>query len=259
MKGHKLLIHHLRHATFVVEVEEKVILVDPMLGHKGSIIPFAVLRHRARLNPTVELPSNAAAILDKVNHAVITHRHPDHLDRAGVRFLRERSIPVTCSYKDSNRLRKKRLNLQAEVKYWEKTPFLSGHITGIPARHGYGFIAGLMGNVMGFVIEMANAPTLYISSDTIYSDDVHKVLTSYKPEVSVLAAGAAQLDIGAPLLMHQEDILTFLHNSPGKIYANHMEAINHCPVTRKHLQGWVDDSGMKESVFIPADGDSIDF
>jgi L-ascorbate metabolism protein UlaG (beta-lactamase superfamily) len=157
MKGHKLLIHHLRHATFVVEVEEKVILVDPMLGHKGSIIPFAVLRHRARLNPTVELPSNAAAILDKVNHAVITHRHPDHLDRAGVRFLRERSIPVTCSYKDSNRLRKKGLNLQTEVKYWEKTPFLSGHITGIPARHGYGFIAGLMGNVMGFVIEMANS------------------------------------------------------------------------------------------------------
>jgi L-ascorbate metabolism protein UlaG (beta-lactamase superfamily) len=108
MKGHKLIIHHLRHATFVIEVEEKVILVDPMLGHKGSIIPFAVLRHRARLNPTVELPSNADTILDKVNHAVITHRHPDHLDRAGVRFLRERSIPVTCSYKDSNRLRKKR-------------------------------------------------------------------------------------------------------------------------------------------------------
>ena len=36
-------IHHLRSATFVIESNKHFILVDPMLGKKGSIPPFAFL------------------------------------------------------------------------------------------------------------------------------------------------------------------------------------------------------------------------
>ncbi|WP_316928806.1 hypothetical protein [Epilithonimonas tenax] len=32
-------IHHLRNATLVIETEDKVILVDPMLGKKGTAGP----------------------------------------------------------------------------------------------------------------------------------------------------------------------------------------------------------------------------
>ena len=56
-------IHFVRNATMVIEIGAESILVDPMLGPKGSLPPFALFRHRARRNPTVELPPNIESIL----------------------------------------------------------------------------------------------------------------------------------------------------------------------------------------------------
>ncbi|MEZ9505290.1 MBL fold metallo-hydrolase, partial [Vibrio sp. 10N.286.51.B11] len=52
-------IHHLRSATFLIESGEKFILIDPMLGKKGSMPPFSVIKAKAAKNPTVKMPSNA--------------------------------------------------------------------------------------------------------------------------------------------------------------------------------------------------------
>ena len=75
-----MIIHHLRSATFVMEVGQEWILVDPMLSRKGEILPFAAIRHKARRNPTVPLPDNAEAVLDKVTHCLITHCQKKHLE-----------------------------------------------------------------------------------------------------------------------------------------------------------------------------------
>ncbi len=104
-------IHHLRSATFIIEANNQFILVDPMLGKKGSIVPFAFFRHKPRKNPLVEIPTDSQAILEKVTHCVITHLHPDHLDAEGIKFLKEKNIPVTASSKDEKVLKKKGLNL----------------------------------------------------------------------------------------------------------------------------------------------------
>jgi L-ascorbate metabolism protein UlaG (beta-lactamase superfamily) len=148
-----LKIHHFRNATFVIESEQDVILVDPMLGPKGIMPPFTFFRHKARKNPTVSLPDSCSDILQKVTHCLITHLHPDHLDSTAIRFLKEKQIPVTCSYKDEKTLKKKGLNIANSLSYKKQTSFLGGIIEGIPAKHGYGFVARPMGNVMGFYIE----------------------------------------------------------------------------------------------------------
>ncbi len=93
-----------------------------------------------------------------------------------------------------------------------------------------------MGNVMGFYIELPNQQSIYISSDTIYTSAVDEVLKTYKPQITIVAAGSAQFDLFNPVLMRMDDILTFVRNSPGKVIANHLEAINHCPTTRKGLR-----------------------
>ncbi|MGZ2369331.1 MBL fold metallo-hydrolase [Ancylomarina sp. YFZ004] len=251
-------IHHLRSASFVIEASNQFILVDPMLGQQGSIPPFAFFRHKPKKNPLVEMPVHSQAILSKVTHCLITHLHPDHLDVEGIKFLKEKNIPIIASLKDEKSLKKKGLNVVQTLDYWKEDGFLDGKITGIPARHGYGFIAKPMGNVMGFYLELPNSPSIYISSDTIYTNDVDKVLKEFKPELTVVAAGSAQFDIGGPLLMHLNDVLKFIQNSPNKVYANHMEAVNHCPTTREKLRSALKTNQLLDKVFIPEDGDTFE-
>jgi len=182
--------------------------------------------------------------------------HPDHLDKAGEEFLREKNIQIICSVKDEVTLKKRGLKVTQTVEYWKESNFLGGKIMGIPAVHGYGFVAKPMGNVMGFYIALPNEKSIYLSSDTIYTDAVHKVLTELKPDIAVVASGTAQLDIFQPLLMRMDDILKFIKNAPGKVIANHLEAVNHCPTKRSELHNEVYKIELSGKVVIPNDGDS---
>jgi L-ascorbate metabolism protein UlaG (beta-lactamase superfamily) len=249
-------IHHLRNATMIIEIENHFILVDPMLGNKGESGPtFTYFRFKPQRNPIVNLPDNSATLLGKVTHCIITHMHTDHIDQAGVEFLRTNRTPVICSGNDASKLKEKGVNISQTVRYWEEAEFLGGKIQGIPAVHGYGFVAKLMGDVMGFFISFPNEKSIYFSSDTVYTESVHKVLTEFKPDISVVACGTAQLDLFQPLLMRPEDILKFVRNAPGKVISNHMEAVNHCPTTRLQLAELLSKSKLRSKVFIPNDGD----
>lgn len=84
----------------IIEANDKVILVDPMLGPKGSMPPFTFFRFKPKKNPTTELPESSKSILNKVTHCLITHLHPDHLDKEAEKLLKEKSIPIFCSIKD---------------------------------------------------------------------------------------------------------------------------------------------------------------
>jgi len=251
-------IHHLRNATLIIESENNFILVDPMLGKVGTQPPFTLFRFKPRKNPIAPLQDSSQQILEKVTHCLITHKHPDHIDKDAEKFLKERNIPVVCSEEDSSHFRKRGLNVTQKLKYWASENFLGGTIIGIPARHGYGFIASPMGNVMGFHIELPNTPSIYISADTIFTEDVDRALNELKPDVTIVACGTAQLDIGKPLLMTIEDIIKFVEQSPGKVIANHLEALNHCPTTRKQLRDKLLGEGLLDKVNIPNDGESIE-
>lgn len=250
-----LNVHHIRNATMILETEKDVILIDPMLGDIGIMPSFTLFRHKARKNPTVSLPNNIEQILNKVTHCLITHQHPDHIDKAGVQFLIKNNIPVTCSIKDEKAFTKKGLNITQTLKYWEKQKFLGGTIEGIPAKHGYGTVAKLMGNVIGFYIKLSGQKSIYLSSDTIYTSSVNKVLTIYKPDISVIPCGTARFDFFKQLIMNTDDIIKFVRNTPGKVIANHMESINHCPLTRVELKKLLMKNQLENKVLIPEDGD----
>ncbi|MEM9363440.1 MAG: MBL fold metallo-hydrolase [Bacteroidota bacterium] len=249
-------IHHIRNATLLIETKDKMILVDPMLGKKGEVgPPFTFFRFKPRRNPTVDLPLGAMERIEKTTHCLITHLHPDHFDKTAEEFLRSKNIPVICSIRDEKVLQKKGLNISQVLDYWDRVDFLGGKIEGTPAQHGYGFIAKPAGNVMGFYIELPDEPSIYISSDTIYTTDVEKVLKEYQPAINILATGSAQFDVFKPLLMTMEDILRFVKDAPGKVVANHMESVNHCPTTREQLKKEVENIGLSNKVWVPEDGE----
>jgi L-ascorbate metabolism protein UlaG (beta-lactamase superfamily) len=253
----EMKIHHLRNATMLLETATHNILIDPMLSQKGQAAPpFSFIRFKPRRNPTVDLPQNGHSVVAKTTHCVVTHLHPDHLDTAGEGFLKSKQIPVICSVTDVSELKKRGLAVVKSINYWEERDFFGGKITGIPAQHGYGAVAKRMGKVMGYYIELPDQPSVYLSSDTIYTDEVHKVLTNLQPDIAVVACGSAQLDLYKPILMHKEDILKFFDNAPGQVIANHLEALNHCPTKRVDLINAVAKLELFDKVWIPDDGDS---
>ncbi len=246
----------------VIESGSHFILVDPMLGPKGKGIPFSVIRQRPRLNPIVDLPQGSTAILSKVTHCLITHcqkLHFDHLDKAGKSFLRKQSIPITCELGDQAFLKRRGLVVENTIRHWESINWLGGRLTAIPAKHGYGWIHKTMANGIGYFLELSNEPTLYISGDTILTGQVRRALTELKPDISVLAAGTAQLDIGKPILMTPDDMMEFVRLAPKKVIANHLEALNHCSTTREQLSQMLIQKGLREKVFIPEDGKVLSF
>lgn len=249
-------IHHIRNATMVIEIKDDVLLVDPMLSEKGLIPSYTEKRFNPQKNPIVDLPDNAFDILKKVTHCLITHLHSDHLDKAGEEFLTKNNIPVICSINDEAELKKRGLKVILSIEYWKKTIVLDGTIVGIPATHGYGEVAKLMGNVMGYVIRIPQLPSIYLSADTIYTEEVKRVFETFKPDISVVAAGKARLDEHEPILMTLEDITAFVKDAPKHVIANHLEAVNHCTTTRKMLQNKLQEKELTHKVWIPLDGDS---
>ncbi len=261
-------IHHLRNATFVIESGKHYILVDPMLSKKGAMPSYTYFRNSPQRNPTISLPDNAERILSKVTLCLITHsqklgvkalHHSDHLDKAGMSFLRKNNTPIITIEKDKQYLKNQGLNIVATLKNGASQKLLGIEIKAIPAQHGHGWIRKLMANGAGFYLQIPNEPSLYISGDTVYTKKVKKVFTELKPDISVVAAGSARLDIGKPILMSMNEILRFVKDAPNKVIANHLEAVNHCPISRNTLRHKLEKRNLLSKVNIPDDGKTIEF
>ncbi len=238
-------IHHLRNATFVIEAGENYILIDPMLSDEGAMPPFARTRHKSRRNPVVGLPDNVSEILSKVTHCMITHsqkfglrrlQHTDHFDEVGEAFLKDKNIPVITRRQDVSYLKKYGLNVEASLKYWQPEETSVGKVIAVPAQHGHGWIHHLMANGAGLFLQPPGEPSVYISGDTVYTRDVERALNELKPDIAVVASGCASLDMGGPILMPMDEIITCIRKAPGRVVANHLEALNHCPMTREQLK-----------------------
>lgn len=120
-------ITQLRNATVIIEASNNVILIDPMLALKGAIPALKYFTRHRRRNPLVELPQNTGALLERVTHCLITHcqkGHFDHLDRAAVKWLRNRQVPTICMQGDADYLARKGLKVLALEAYSEEQAFL---------------------------------------------------------------------------------------------------------------------------------------
>ena len=249
-------ITQLRNATIIVEANGHGILVDPMLGPVGSIMPLKWLTKHRRRNPLVELPPNHEDVLARVTHCLITHRHPDHIDPAGAAWLAQRDIPVYCVHAHRKGLDK--MGLQTHLLNEVSTnEFLGGTIEPTPAQHGRGLSGKLMGHVAGYVIRLPGQPSLYLAGDTVLTDAIKACIKQHAPDVAVIPAGGARLDFGGEIIMGLEEAVEFGRLCAGDVIANHLESLDHCPVTRSALREAADKAGSGSRFKIPSDGESI--
>ncbi len=256
-------ITHLRNATIIIHSGAHHILVDPMLAAKDTLPPLRVFDGKRLRNPLLDLPANAADALAQVTHCLITHcqkGHFDHLDRDGKRFLRERRIPVICTAHDAPYLSQRGLAVQPLAGgMGEAHSFLGGTIRTIRCTHGRGLVGALMEHGVGYVIALPGEPTLYLAGDTILSSAIREAVERHQPDICVVPAGGARMDLGGEIIMGPDEVIAFARLARGTVVANHLEALSHCPPTRAALAAAAQAAGVGARLRIPADGERLSF
>ncbi|MCE3253826.1 MAG: Zn-dependent hydrolase [Cellvibrio sp.] len=254
-------ITQVRNATVVIQIGQTVVLVDPMLAPKGAIPALKYFGVERRRNPLVDLPENADSLLEQVTHCLITHcqkGHFDHLDRRAIKWLRERNIPVFCAEGDAGFLQQKGL-LVIALNPERCSAFLSGQIQLIPCLHGRGLIGKMMAHGVGYFIQLPDEPSLYIAGDTLLTDEVRQCIALNQPDITLIPAGGARFDLGGDIIMGVDEAIAVGELTGKQVIANHLEALDHCPVSRVQLQAEVNRRQWQERFFIPADGETLTF
>ncbi len=245
---------HIRHATFIIGMNGKKILVDPMLGRKGSMEPIQDVPDKG-WNPTAELAVPIETILD-YDIAIITHLHRDHFDEAASKLL-PKERPVLCQPEDEKKL--KELGFEKVYAVHDSSEWEGVSITRTTGRHGHGATALKLDPVSGFVLSAPGEPVVYITGDTVYYSCIEKALERYKPDVVICFSGEARFRYGKPITMNARDILSVCSKLPGaRVLCVHMEAWNHCRLKRKALSDFATYNGIGGQVHIPFDGELME-
>ncbi|MNF86951.1 metal-dependent hydrolase [compost metagenome] len=242
--------HFIRHATIWLEYAGVTFLIDPMFSDAGANPPIVNTANPKR-NPLVPLPIPSADI-SHPDVIVVTHLHGDHWDEAAAEAL-SKSTPILCQPGDEAAFTTAGFTSVTAIQ--ESNTLQGITLFRTSGQHGTGEIGKLMGQVSGFVFKAEHEPTLYLAGDTIWCDDVRHALDTHLPEWTVVNAGGAQFQVGDPITMDANDVVSLCQYAPyTKIVAVHMDAINHCHATRADLRSRLEGEGLLEQVVIPEDG-----
>lgn len=228
-------IQLIRHATLIISLNNKRILVDPMLSEAGSMSPIKNVPNQ-NYNPLVELPINIDSITN-CDAILVTHTHRDHFDEAAAKLL-PKNIPIFCQPED-------KIKLQS-CGFTDVHPISTSHIWNnirfdrTKGKHGHGIIALKMAPVSGFVISFQEEPSVYISGDTVWCKEIEKTIEKFTPQIVICNCGGAQFSFGKPITMTNIDIHELCRRYANiKIVTVHMESWNHCRLSREELKAYM--------------------
>ncbi|UCG24041.1 MAG: MBL fold metallo-hydrolase [Chloroflexota bacterium] len=247
-------IRLIRNATLRLRYNGRELLFDPCLAPKHSIRSFAGVSR----NPIVDLPCPIPEILDGVELLILSHLHVDHFDPLAQESLPE-NLKIFCQPGDEREI--------SDKKFLDVTPIETSvswqgiTITRTPGKHGTGDVGERMGKVSGFVFQAEGEPAIFWAGDTIWYDDVQKVIVQYQPDVIITHSSGAKFGNSDPIVMDAEQTITVCRSAPqATVVAIHLESLDHGTVSRSDLRLIAEQSGTKRArLLIPDDGERIDF
>lgn len=258
----KTKITQIRNATVKVEYGGKVFLIDPMFAPKDTYQGFKGTLNSHLNWPRAELPFSIGDIIKNVDAVIITHTHDDHLDEVAIKELPKNILMFAQDEKDKNYLEKFGFT---NIKIMKEDSLLGNVKLSITSgQHGsdevMAYSKDVLGEVSGVVFSAKNEKTIYLAGDTIFNKDVENVIKKYNPQIIILNAGDAKLENGSSIIMGKEDVLkTHKIAQKSVIIATHMEAVNHASLTRDELKIFSKENGIEDFIFIPKDGESLEF
>jgi L-ascorbate metabolism protein UlaG (beta-lactamase superfamily) len=235
----------IRNATLVVQLGGTRLLVDPMLDPAGAR-PAIANTEPELPNPLVELPVATDDLL-AVDAVLVTHLHADHFDDTAARLIADR-LPVFCQPEDVEALRERAVTRLTAVADAVAIAIGDVQVTRTGGHHGFGELGEALGPVSGYVLEAAEE-TLYLAGDTVWCQEVDTVLRGLTPDVVVVNAGGARFIGSERIIMDLGDVRMVRAAAPeATVIAVHLEAINHCPITRAQMR-------ELDGVRVPEDGE----
>jgi L-ascorbate metabolism protein UlaG (beta-lactamase superfamily) len=249
----------IRNATLRIDYGGVRFLVDPMLADKDAFPGFEGTANSQRRNPLVPLPQPLASIID-VDAVIVTHLHPDHWDEAAKTRL-NKSLPIFAQNEaDAAAIRS--FGFSDVRILGEDTVFRGVRLIRTGGQHGTDAtlkaLPQILGVVSGFVLRHPAHKTLYVAGDTIWNAEVERAIARHSPEVIVLNAGMATVIGLDPIIMGPKDVLAVHRAAPdAMLIASHMEAVNHCILSRADLRAFSKRDGYDQHLLIPADGETL--
>ncbi len=256
-------IQLIRNATVVFNYAGKKFLIDPMLADKGTYPGFPGTPNSELNNPLVNLPVKAESIVN-VDAVLVSHLHLDHWDEAAAQAL-PKNIKIMAQNEDDAKAIQAQgfTNVEAiaEVADFEGLQITKTHCQhGSDLAYSVPHLADFLGKASGFYFNAAGEKSVYFIGDTVWIEEVENNLKTWQPDIVVVNAGLASLadEQFGGVITGKEDVERIHNLLPNAtIIAIHMEALNHCLVTRADLKAFVEEKGFADKVIIPNDGETI--
>jgi L-ascorbate metabolism protein UlaG (beta-lactamase superfamily) len=244
----------IRNATLRLHYGGHLFIIDPFLAAKHARDSFT---GKSR-NPTVELPCTPEEAIADIKMILVSHLHADHFDPAAQELL-PKDLPLFCQPGDSDTITSKGFQNVQEIT--ESVTWNDITITRTLAQHGTGIWAEKMGNVMGFILQAEDEPTVYWSGDTIWYEPIAKTIADFQPDIIVTHSCGAQFEANSPIVMDAEQTVTVCKTAPhAKVVAVHMEALDHATLSRQDLRTFADSANIsRDQLLIPDDGEVLTF
>jgi len=180
------VITWLGHSAFLIELDGKRLLLDPMLGERAS--PFSFMGPK-RFSP---LPITAEE-LPRIDAVLISHDHYDHLDYGSIQKLNEKTGHFYVALGVGAHL--ERWGVPAgkitELDWWQEAAFEGLQFVATPSRHFSGrSLDDRMHTLWTSWVILGRKDRIYFSGDSGYFDGFKKIGQKYGPfDITLMECG----------------------------------------------------------------------
>ena len=187
INGYEDSLTWLGHSAFILSLDDKKILVDPMLGNAASPVSFIGPKRYSEdlLDIIEEMPP--------IDAVFITHDHYDHLDYQSIKKLKSKVAHFFVPYGVSSHLThwgvaKEKIT---ELNWWDETEFQGLTIALTPANHFSGRgILNRNSTLWGGWVILGEQTRFYTSGDGGYGAHFKEIGDKYGPfDIALLEGG----------------------------------------------------------------------
>jgi L-ascorbate metabolism protein UlaG (beta-lactamase superfamily) len=174
------------HASFLVQIGGRCVLLDPVWSMRASPLSFAGPRR-------VRAPGQPLAALPGLDLLLVSHNHYDHLDLPTLRQVHGRwAPPAVTGLGNARHLAKAGIRGATELDWWQSTEVAGLRVTYVPAQHFsartlFDRSRSLWG---GFVLQAGGA-TVYFAADSGWCPHFAEIAAAFpRIDLALLPIGA---------------------------------------------------------------------